>query len=238
MTERISSLMIAKGLLNKYQYGFQKKKSAIHHLLRLSEHISKWLNTRPNGRTISVFIDAEKAFDTVWSNGVRKMLIDENFPPILIRWVSSWMENRTCRVRINQAISHKVQLTAGLAQGSLLSPIVYIFFTRNMPTKAKNDFLSSFYADDTSYASPDSSHGNRKSFAGDSLQIVLAELQHFCSLWRIGLNVPKTKLLLFKLKQNHGPQNTVPNLWLRSDLLKYEDSVKFLGITFDQELTF
>ena len=82
-------------------------------------------------------------------------------------------------------------------------------------------------------ASSDSSHGNRKTFAGENLQNILKELEHFCSLWRIGLNAPKTKLLLFKLKQSKGPQNTIPNLWLRGDILDYEDSVKFLGITYD-----
>ena len=108
------------------------------------------------------------------------MLLEENFPVILIRWISSWLTNRTFRVRVNDALSQIVVLNTGLAQGSLLSPILYIFFTRKMPSKASNEFLTSFYADDTSYASSDTSHGDRKIFAGENLQKVLSELEIFC----------------------------------------------------------
>ena len=42
MTQRIANLMIQKGLINKFQAGFQKGKSTTHQLLRLSEHITLW----------------------------------------------------------------------------------------------------------------------------------------------------------------------------------------------------
>ena len=45
-----------------------------------------------------------------------------------------------------------------------------------MPTKAMKEFISSFYADDSSYAASDTSHGNRKTFAGEHLQIMLGQL--------------------------------------------------------------
>ena len=89
MTERITLYMIDKGLLNKFQYGFQKKKSCVHQVLRLSEHINRWFNAKPSGRTIAVLIDAEKAFDCLWHDGLRQMILKDNFPTILIRWISS-----------------------------------------------------------------------------------------------------------------------------------------------------
>ena len=88
MTQRIAELMIKKGLINKFQAGFQKGKSTTHQLLRLTEHIYKWFNKRPSGRTVSIFIDAEKAFDTVWHDGLRKMMFDAGLPVIIIRWLS------------------------------------------------------------------------------------------------------------------------------------------------------
>ena len=39
-------------------------------------------------------IDAEKAFDIVWHDGIRIMLLDETFPDKIIRWISSWLRNR------------------------------------------------------------------------------------------------------------------------------------------------
>ena len=104
-----------------------------------------------------------------------------------------------------------------------------------MPTKATHEILSSFYADDTAYATSDTPHAKRKTFAGEKLQDILKELEHFCSKWRIGINANKTKLLLFQIQKK---QNTTPNLWLCKEQLKYSDEAKFLGVTFDSKLSF
>ena len=235
MTKRITAYMISKALINKYQYGFQKNKSCVHQVLRMSEHINRWFNTKPSGRTLAVLIYAAKAFDCVWHDGLRQMFMNDKFPAILIRFLSSWLSQRTCRVRINTDLSNFAILSAGVPQGSLLSPIIYIYFTRNMPTKATNEMFSSFYADDTAYAASDAPHARRRTFAGENLQEILLTLEHFCNKWRIGLNASKTKLILFKIRKN---QNTEPNIYLKNELLKYEDNAKFLGVTFDKELSF
>ena len=104
-----------------------------------------------------------------------------------------------------------------------------------MPTKATHEILSSFYGDDTAYAASDTPHARRKTFAGDKLQEILKSLEIFCSKWRIGINAGKTKLLLFQIERK---QNTVPNLWLCKEQLKYSEQAKFLGITFDSKLSF
>ena len=42
-------------------------------------------------------------------------------------------------------------------------------------------------------------------------------------------------MILFKL---NNKQNTTPNIYLKNELLKYEEEAKFLGITFDSKLSF
>ena len=104
-----------------------------------------------------------------------------------------------------------------------------------MPSKTSDDFISSFYADDTSYVSSDTPHSKRKRFAGTSLQETLSELEIFCKKWREGLNANKTKCLLFQ----RGKSNvTKPNLYLKHEMLHYEEQAKFLGIIFDKNLNF
>ena len=67
------------------------------------------------------------------------------------------------------------------------------------------------------------------------LQRILLDLETFCSKWRIKLNPSKTWCLNFFL--NSENDNT-PRLWLRGELIEYKKTCKFLGITFDQKLTF
>ena len=83
---------------------------------------------------------------------------------------------------------------------------------------------------------PDNAHASRKRFAGEALQEILSELEEFCSKWRIGLNAAKTKCLIFK--NNKRRDLNPPNLYLRNELLKFESDVKFLGVLFDEKLTF
>ena len=37
-------------------------------------------NKRPSGRTVAIFIDAEKAFDLCWHSGMKKMFYDAKLP--------------------------------------------------------------------------------------------------------------------------------------------------------------
>ena len=76
---------------------------------------------------------------------------------------------------------------------------------------------------------------NRKVFPGNHLQNIINNLESYCSKWRISLNPSKTWGLNFFHKSIN---NNTPRLWLRGELVKYKKELKFLGITFDQGLTF
>ena len=195
----------------------------------------KWFNKKPKGRTVSIFIDAEKAFDTVWHDGLRKIIFDAKIPIKIVRIISNFLDNRYGQVKVNGSTSMKFPLKAGVPQGSILSPLLYIFFIRLLPTKLSNEIMSSFYTDDICYSASDNNHKSRTIFAATHLQEILIELENFCSKWRIKLNPDKTVVLnSFNIKEN----DNTPRLWLRGELLKYEKSCKFLGVTFDSNHSF
>ena len=119
-------------------------------------------------------------------------------------------------------------------QGSILAPLLYIFFIRHLPTEVSNEIFTSFYADDTTYAASDTPHARRKNFVSGHLQKILTNLEEFCSLWRIKLNAEKTWCVNF---HKNSKNKNYPRLYLKGDLLKYKKSCKFLGITFDENMT-
>ena len=61
-------------------------------------------------------------------------------------------------------------------------------------------------------------------------------LAKLCSKWRIKLNPEKTKVIIFS--RSVLARKTEPNLKLYGETLKVYPQVKFLGITFDSQLTF
>ena len=52
-------------IIYKHQYGFRTGHSTSHSVLHLTDEIYKALNQKPSGKTLTVFIDLKKAFDTV-----------------------------------------------------------------------------------------------------------------------------------------------------------------------------
>ena len=64
----------------------------------------------------AVFIDVEKAFDSVWHNGLRYKLMNSELPNKIIRLMSPFISDRTITVKINAEISDNVKLNAGTPQ--------------------------------------------------------------------------------------------------------------------------
>ena len=58
----------------------------------------------------------------------------------------------------------------------------------------------------------------------------------WCAKWRIKQNSKKTKMIIFS--RSILVRKTEPNLKLYGDTLKVYPQVKFLGLTFDSQLTF
>ena len=73
-------------------------------------------------------------------------------------------------------------------------------------------------------------------FAAKLLQQDLLNLAMWCAKWRIKLNTEKAKMII--ISRSLLARKTEPNLKLYGDTLKVYPQVKFLGITFDFQLTF
>ena len=72
--------------------------------------------------------------------------------------------------------------------------------------------------------------------AVEYLQGDLDKLARWCARWRIKLNPEKTKVIIFSKSQTEIRAEHVLSLY--GDLLSYYPQIKFLGITFDNRMTF
>ena len=61
----------------------------------------------------AVFLDIEKAFDKVWHEGLI-FKIRQNFPPLFHELLSSYLENRTFSVKIQDTFSDICDIEAGV----------------------------------------------------------------------------------------------------------------------------
>ena len=127
--------------------------------------------------------------------------------------------------------SRDVIIKHGVPQGSPLSPILFIIFTSDLPPTRPQVFRSQ-YADDIKLYTP----ARRILTVRKRLQSSIDDLSRYCSDWRMGLCSSKTVLMLFN--RSHRERQESCTLRLQGEVVNIATTSKFLGITFDQRLTF
>ncbi len=72
-----------------------------------------------------VFLDLKKAFDTVNHKILLTRLSTFNFSPKALRWIESYLADRTQCVRILNQQSDVLRCSTGVPQGSILGPLLF-----------------------------------------------------------------------------------------------------------------
>ena len=93
-------------------------------------------------------MDISKAFDKVWHEGIIFKLQQNGISDDLLNILSDFLRNRKQRVTLNGQSSSWTNVNAGVPQGSILGPLLFLIYINDLP-----DGLSSnakLFADDTS----------------------------------------------------------------------------------------
>jgi hypothetical protein len=96
----------------------------------------------------AVFLDIEKAFDTLWHPGLLYKLSTMEFSTNLIKLIGSFLSQRKFRVSVEGEMITPRDIKAGVPQDSVLPPTLYNLYINDTPqTTGVNLAL---FADDTS----------------------------------------------------------------------------------------
>ena len=101
-------------------------------MLRLYENIAISQVTKENTNVVSRAVS--KAFDKVWHSGLKYKLSITEIPELIIKILASYITNRTAQLKIGNHIGPKFELLSGVPQGGILSPTLYIFYVKDIPT--------------------------------------------------------------------------------------------------------
>ena len=123
---RLRSLFKKFNLLDEEQEGFQSLKSTVRSLYRLKMESLEVRMSRKSGALIS--IDFEKAFDSVWINGLLQKLYQSGVRGKFIKLIERILQSRQLSIEIGNLRSQYFGAKDGLPQGGVLSPILFIFF--------------------------------------------------------------------------------------------------------------
>ena len=114
----------ANNLLSSRNSGFKRNDGAVNRLLYLVDRIHKGLDDEKE--IAMVFLDICKAFDRVWHKGLLFKLELFGVAGNVLQWFRSYLENRCQKVVINGVSSILKRLFAGVPQGSILGPLLFL----------------------------------------------------------------------------------------------------------------
>ena len=228
--QRLRSHIENTGYLNKHQSGFTRAKYTDDHLFRLSQSIMESFNRGEH--LVTAFPNVEKAFDNVWHNGLRYKIFQLDLPTNMTRWLSDFLVGRVIQVNVNGFLSNQINPKAGVPQGSVLSPCLFLIYVNDLPTPHNKQNSLSQFADDTARWA----FGLNVRFAAKFLQQDLLNLAMWCAKWRIKPNPEKTKVIIFS--RSILARKAESNLKLYGKTLTVCPQVRFLGIIFDSQLNF
>ena len=224
---RLVNFLDENKIIFKNQFGFRSKHSTTHALINLTEKIRA--NIDKGLFSCGVFIDLQKAFDTVDHNILLSKLHHYGVRGLPHKWFRSYLSNRQQYVSISGYSSGKLYVEYGVPQGSVLGPLLFLIYINDLPNTIKNS-ETNLFADDTCLLSSDSN----LEYLETKVNTDLVKLSSWLQANKISLNATKTEVVLF-----HSRNKCITHdLKLKIDdhNLKLSTHVKYLGILLDEFL--
>ncbi|XP_061185217.1 uncharacterized protein LOC133193275 [Saccostrea echinata] len=219
-------------LLFKSQSGFREFHSCQTALTKLTDN---WLQAMDQGNLVGItFLDFSKAFDLVNHDILISKLQSYHFDQMAIKWFHSYLTSRSQCVKIGTYSSDFLPVTAGVPQGSILGPLLFLLYINDLPLHVNRTDIDMF-ADDATL------HTHHKNVEGieNALNFDLCEIENWCSKNQMVLNTNKTKCMLMGTQHRKSKINSPElNLYASNKLIENVESEKLLGVYIDHSLRY
>jgi len=204
------------------QSGFRKGDSCVSQLLSINPSID----------TRGVFLDISKAFDRVWHDGLLFKLHSYGVNGSLLSLLRDFLSGRMQRVTLDGDSSTWNLITAGVPQGSILGPLLFLIFINDLPLGLES--LAKIFADDTSLFS----------LVLDQIQSSailnrdLGRINDWAYQWKMSFNPDPTKQAVGIYFSKKGAPLDIPIISFNDSPVTFFESHKHLGLILDPKLTF
>ena len=205
------------------QFGSRQNRSTTHNLVSLMDFVYRSSDVSGSVCTV-ITTDFAKAFDAVDHTVAVQCLLDLGVRPGLIPWICSFMTDRQQKVRYQGHLSDWEYPTCGVAQGTVLGPIVFLALINSALQDGPHHWK---YVDDMTMAQ------SWKPKVPCTLQQTLNGLDTWVNEHKMKLNPKKCKVVHVTFMRE---KPALPALSIDQNLLEVCDTVKVLGVTIQADL--
>ena len=136
----------------------------------------------PTSDIKGVFLDISKAFNKVWHECLLFKLQSYGIEGSLLRLLKNYLTARQQRAVLNRQTSSWLNVTAGVPQGSILGPILFLIYINDLPDEITSS--CKIFADDTSLFSKI----ENKSYSNFQLNKDLETISKWAFQWKTLFN--------------------------------------------------
>ena len=232
IAERLYYLAETKGWLSRLQAGFRKGRSCEDQILRIVQSIDDGFQQKPMKRSVLVLLDFSKAYDTVWRQRLLLSMIEKGVPLQLVRWLYNFLNNRQARVRFCNTTGRSRWMRQGLPQGSVLAPLLFLFYINNLAEILPNSTTNAMFADDVSILAT----RTKKEDAASAVQKVVNIVHRWSKAWKISLNTGKSEAGIFMMWTKEAKWS--PSITIEGKSIPFNPTPRLLGVLLDRQLSF
>ena len=200
--------------------------STVYQLTHLYHIFTEALDRQKDIRV--VFCDISKAFDRVWHIGLLAKLSRVGITGNLLQWFQNYLANRKQRVVVNGQSSSWASVLAGVPQGSVLGPLLFLIYINDITSEVQSSEVRLFADDTILYIFIDNPIQSAQALNDD-----LARISQWAREWLVKFSAPKTKTMTISRKRKH---QHAPPLIMNNVTLDEVPSYKHLGVKISNNL--
>ncbi len=204
-------------LISKAQHGFIKNRSTLTQHLTLLNELT--INYEKSVTTTIVYLDFQKAFDSVSHRKLIHILQHIKVHPSLILWIKDFISNRTQKTCVDGCFSDPCDVISGVPQGSVLGPLLFSLYLEELIRSLQTFPSISIYAfaDDLKLLGTDQVE----------LQNALNVVEKWSGEWQMKIQPLKSEQITFS--RNKNLTNTT-QLHINHTIIPETHTVRDLGI--------
>ena len=238
IADRLYYIAEANNMFSRFQAGFCKGWSCEDQITQIVQAIEDGFQQRPMQCSVLTLLDFSKAYDLdfskayVWREKLLLHMLNTGIPPSFIRWIRSFLTDRRGRVQLFNVFSSSHRFTPGLPQGSVLAPLLFLFYINDLATTLNNDAVIAFFADDVSILTT----ARKREDAEVTAQSVVSSVVTWSQEWKLNLNVEKSEVCPFSTWSKDSSWN--PVIFIGNQKVRVNTTSRLLGVILDRSLAF